>query len=517
MKIQSISSLSCEQLCAHIQWSQGDEYSIVIEKFKINQISGDDFVKFEQADYEALKLPWKLQRKLKEIQKSGNVPNSSPTPGVSNTPITTTRVPNSSPTPGVSNTPITTTRETPETRRDINQLKNQINDLAGSIALLRVQINNKNPINNFSSLPPSSREKITNPSPQSRTIPIVDPTKRVDGTAVPRISNEIPSLINATSLQNLPRGRGRPVPLSSTCDGPNDNVVFSQVYDESKNSIAILPNIPHPYDTSSYGEYLVTIFDESGEREVVKSLVHVNPPESIVLPRKFVIKTPLGELIEGSFELFYHNKRVYQGPVTQGCADLPQNFLDGTYEIKIKPNLVSLSPLTFKMIVYNSERTASSDQYVNRNNKNPDEMDFVLVWGETPRDLDSHIWCIHPNGNIDHVYFLDKEIGDMSLDHDVIKGFGPETIRFKRLKGCKYVYAVHRYSFDGEIAQSDAKLTICNKGLTLFQRRIPNTKKIGATFWVVCIIDGTSGDITFKDDFEFHNNFKGNDIALKYR
>ncbi|KAN0031038.1 hypothetical protein ACTA71_004010 [Dictyostelium dimigraforme] len=377
------------------------------------------------------------------------------------------------------------------------------------------QFENKPHINNFSSLPPSICELIMNPSPLSKEIPIINGNNRVDSVSIPKITSEIPSLFNAASLQHLPKGRGKPVPLPSVYHGPSDGVVFSQVYDQSKNHIAIIPNIPDPYDTSNYGEYNLTIFDESGEKVILKSMVCVNPAEAIILPKKFDIKTPLGEPVYGSVELFnFNNEMVFQGTVRHGCANLPQNLLDGAYEIKIKPNLDSLLPLSFKMVVCNSERTDSSNLLINRMN-NPDEMDFILVWDKAPSDLDSHIWCIHPNGTIDHVYFGKKVVGNMSLQHDVMHGNGPETITFKRLNGCKYVYAVHKYSNEGELAQSKARIRINHEESTLFERSIPNTQQNGARFWIVCTMDGTSGDITFKDHFEFHNN--SNDIPLKYK
>ncbi|KAN0000193.1 hypothetical protein ACTFIZ_000644 [Dictyostelium cf. discoideum] len=400
-------------------------------------------------------------------------------------------------------------RESLETQRDIKQMDNKTDSPSNSLPFYKM----KAPTQNRSNLSPTTQQKILNPSPQSKRIPIIDPSC-VGASSIPKITSEVPSLYDATLLPNLPKGRGKPVPLPSACDGPSHDVVFSQVYDESKNSIAIIPNVPNPYDISSYGQYVVTIFDESRQREVLKSLVNVNPPETIVLPKKFIIKTPLGKSIDGTVELICGGRKVFTGSVTQGGADLPQDFLDGTYEVIIKPNESNLLPLKFKMIIHDSKRTNSSDQIVNRLN-NPDEMDFILVWNESPKDLDSHIYCIHPNGSIDHVYFGKKNTENMSLDHDVTQSYGPEAIRFKRLNGCKYVCAVHKYTEDGELAQSGAKVRINYRESTLFERCIPNTQQNGARFWIVCTIDGTSGDIVFKDDFEFHNT--RSDIPLKYK
>ncbi|KAM9955979.1 hypothetical protein ACTFIW_002191 [Dictyostelium discoideum] len=518
MRPGSIPSLSCEQLCKHLHSSLGDEYSNIINSFKINQVTGEDFVLFKQKDYETLSVPWKFQKKLKEIQgfsdreNRGSTPNPNPNPS-----------PNPSPNPVPGNTlnastttTTTTERELLETQRDIEQMNNKIDYLSNSLSQLveKMRVTNKKPpTNNFSNLSPTTQDKIMNPSPQSKIIQIIDPTC-VGADPIPKITDEVPSLYNATSLPNLPKGRGKPVSLPSACDGPSDDVVFSQVYDESKNCISIIPNVPNPYDISSYGEYAITIFDESGEREVLKSLVNVNPPESIILPKKFIIKTPLGETIDGTIELVFGGRKMFSGCFTQGAADLPQILLDGTYEVIIKPNKSNLLPLKFKMVIHDSERTTSSNQNVNRP-KNPGEMDFILVWGEKPMDLDSHMWCIHPNGTIDHVFFSEKKIDKISLDVDERNGFGPETISFKRISGCKYVYAVHNYLNDAEMAQSGAKLRITHETSTLFERCIPNTQQTGARFWVVCTIDGTSGDIDFKDHFEFHNNHT--DIPLKYK
>lgn len=449
-----------------------------------------------------------ISKKLKEIQGSGVVDNPGSTPNPN---------PNPSPNPvpgNTSNAPTSTGRESLETQRDIIQMKSKIDLLSNSLLQLVEQMKvTKPPTNNFSNLSPATQNKILNPSPQSKRIPIIDPTC-VGANSIPKLTGEVPSLYDATLLPNLPKGRGKPVSLPSSCDGPSDDVVFSQVYDESKNCIAIIPNVPNPYDISSYGEYVVTIFDESGQREVLKSFVNVNPPESIILPKKLMIKTPLGEPIDGTIELMYGGRNMFTGSVTQGDADLPLNLLDGTFEVIIKPNKSNLLPLKFKMIIHDSVRTTSSHQNVGRPKK-PKEMDFVLAWGESPLDLDSHMWCIHPNGSIDHVYFGGRSVNKMSLEANTQYGFGPETISIIRLDGCKYVYAVHNYSTEGEIAQSGAKLTIAHETSTLFERCIPNTRQTGARFWVVCTIDGTSGDIDFKDHFEFHNS--QTDIPLKYK
>ena len=59
------------------------------------------------------------------------------------------------------------------------------------------------------------------------------------------------------------------------------------------------------------------------------------------------------------------------------------------------------------------------------------QLRIVLTWGETPRDLDSHLDL--PSGC--HVYYGRKQCnGEASLDTDVTDSFGPETINIRKLK-----------------------------------------------------------------------------------
>ena len=63
---------------------------------------------------------------------------------------------------------------------------------------------------------------------------------------------------------------------------------------------------------------------------------------------------------------------------------------------------------------------------------------IVLTWGETPRDMDSHLDT--PSGC--HLYFGHKQCpnGEASLDTDVTDSYGPETINIRSLKPGVYRY-----------------------------------------------------------------------------
>ncbi|KAF2076591.1 hypothetical protein CYY_002077 [Polysphondylium violaceum] len=498
MTLQTISSMTNEQLCSYLTISLGEEYIKYIEKFKLNQIDGSDFIDLTHNDYEVLSIPWKYQKKFKQMQESGKIEALPPLPQ----PLT----PDQGPTPA-------------QYKSEIEKLNTQVSDLTDMVSDLSKQIEllalTKNPKTNLENIPQSLKDLLLNPSPDSKTIPIVLPSDD-NLTPIPTITNEIPSLIDATHLPNLPRASNAPVPLCSVAYGPSDNVSFCQFYDQSKNNIAILPNFPDPFDNTIYGDYLVTISDEAGIKEIVSTKINLRPQDSIVVPHQFSVRTPLGDKVNGSIEVYLHGVKVHTWSISDGIVNLPTNLQDGKYKIIIKSNSNLLLPLSLNMIIHGASRTSSSIQWLLRSNITTEEYEFVLSWNTSPRDLDSHMWCRHPNGVFEHVYYRNKAVGNMNLDCDVTSGIGPETVRFKPLPGCKYIFAVHKYSEDGELAQSGANVKIGHNRLTLSTKSIPNTQQNGARFWVVCSIDGTTGSITEINKFEFHNNFENNDVPTKY-
>lgn len=75
----------------------------------------------------------------------------------------------------------------------------------------------------------------------------------------------------------------------------------------------------------------------------------------------------------------------------------------------------------------------------------------VLTWGETPRDLDSHLTGPTSGSDRFHVYFGGRGTqGSHYLDVDDVSSFGPETITIvpAGVNGM-YRYSVHNYSVQG--------------------------------------------------------------------
>ncbi len=78
------------------------------------------------------------------------------------------------------------------------------------------------------------------------------------------------------------------------------------------------------------------------------------------------------------------------------------------------------------------------------------EYRVVLRWGETPRDLDSHLQGKNSRGTKYHVFFSNKSATGLGqeakLDVDDTSSYGPETVSFTVYDSAAYVYYVHDYT-----------------------------------------------------------------------
>lgn len=127
---------------------------------------------------------------------------------------------------------------------------------------------------------------------------------------------------------------------------------------------------------------------------------------------------------------------------------------------------------------------------------------FILTWGDTPRDLDSHLSGM-VNGNSYHVYYGNKSysydgITIASLDWDDTSSYGPETITLTWTENngnCSYyVYDFTNRGNSNSIAlsYSSAKVVVYKGNTLLNTYNVP----IGfsGTTWNVFSIN--NGDLT---------------------
>lgn len=120
---------------------------------------------------------------------------------------------------------------------------------------------------------------------------------------------------------------------------------------------------------------------------------------------------------------------------------------------------------------------------------------IVLTWGETPRDLDSHLTGPTKDGSQFHVYFGNREYTEngevvAALDHDDVSSWGPETVTILTPKsGETYSYYVHNFSGETSITESGARVVVYRGSQQIADYHVP-----------------VSGDGRFWNVFEIRND-----------
>ncbi|WP_062108829.1 carboxypeptidase regulatory-like domain-containing protein [Bacillus niameyensis] len=130
-----------------------------------------------------------------------------------------------------------------------------------------------------------------------------------------------------------------------------------------------------------------------------------------------------------------------------------------------------------------------------------DNLRIVLTWGESPRDLDSHLTGPKADGGRFHIWYADKkyqdEANDVNLDRDDVTSYGPETVTvINRLQMGTYTYAIHNYTGryldeenQSDLANSSARVQIY-RGNTLLETYNVPVNQAGNSWRVFEIRDG---------------------------
>lgn len=123
------------------------------------------------------------------------------------------------------------------------------------------------------------------------------------------------------------------------------------------------------------------------------------------------------------------------------------------------------------------------------------ELRIVLMWGEHPRDLDSHLWL--PSAQPYHIYYVNKggldNFPSAHLDIDDTESHGPETITVKLASGL-YTYAVLHYAGEHSIPTSGAYVRVYGS-TGLIGEYTPPPQGDGI-WWHVFNFDGATGQTT---------------------
>jgi hypothetical protein len=124
------------------------------------------------------------------------------------------------------------------------------------------------------------------------------------------------------------------------------------------------------------------------------------------------------------------------------------------------------------------------------------ELRLVLTWGESPSDLDSHLWL--PTDRPFHIYYSRRgnllDCPFAGLDTDDTTSFGPETITISQRFPGTYTYAVHNFSGSPDITTSQAQVQVFDSSGLVATYTVP-TEGTGS-WWNVLSIDGETGGIT---------------------
>jgi hypothetical protein len=337
-------------------------------------------------------------------------------------------------------------------------------------------------------------------------------------SAIPAIDSVSPSVLplpmNSTTLSTT-------TPVSTSVDGPQGSfgVSFPAVIHPNIDGIAIKPVIEDVYNFQNYGKYAVTIYDQNADNVIVQTLVNVVPENEICMPKKFVLRDSVNNILVGTtIQIKLHDKIVFTGTTdSAGTLLMPTTLQKNCYDVEIYPRDSQHKPSVFRMIVFENRGSDVNTQFICRQ-LDSDQLEIVLKWGLVPRDLDSHLFV--SDGR--HVYYELKKERNISLDYDVTNGNGPETIKLTLEPNLKYLYVVHRYSRDGQLTKSGATVTFNNSSVTNASApyqivQIPVVNQPDANFWIVCEIDGTTKNIRMlENEFEIHNNYASDQIGKKY-
>ncbi|MDD3702246.1 MAG: PKD domain-containing protein [Bacteroidales bacterium] len=126
------------------------------------------------------------------------------------------------------------------------------------------------------------------------------------------------------------------------------------------------------------------------------------------------------------------------------------------------------------------------------------DLRFVINWGATPRDLDSHLKTPEIEGNSYHVYYSykgnDTAPPYAKLDHDITSGYGPETMTIYQLFPGTYHYYIYNYTGSPDITTSNAVVQVYSQTGLLYTLQVPTTGE--GRYWHVCDVNGNNGQIT---------------------
>ena len=162
----------------------------------------------------------------------------------------------------------------------------------------------------------------------------------------------------------------------------------------------------------------------------------------------------------------------------------------GNYRRIAKHNTYSISNITIAINISSDE-----DNGVNTVLLSPIIQGYriILTWTASPKDLDSRLRL--PDGS--EVFYNNRSILNGGISLDVIKrgGYGPETFTIiNSVKSGIFKYYVKRYSNDGQLINSRAKVAVYHGDQQIKEFNIP-TNQEESNIWYVFNLNMETGNI----------------------
>ena len=151
---------------------------------------------------------------------------------------------------------------------------------------------------------------------------------------------------------------------------------------------------------------------------------------------------------------------IYSGDGSYAIPNVPA----GNYTLEASgPNFST----TYQTVISAGNNSSNQNLYVSPLLIN-DEVRVVLTWNRTPRDLDSHLEygdsaCVDGTKKCQVVWNDQIKLGGhLTLDVDVVNGFGPETVTLKNSVWSKprRGYSIYNWSNEVSIANSGATIKV---------------------------------------------------------
>ena len=179
---------------------------------------------------------------------------------------------------------------------------------------------------------------------------------------------------------------------------------------------------------------------------------------------------------------------------------------NGSVTMSLAPGMYTVEVVSagFENMYYNIQSNPKKTQNFYEFYATPDleegEIRIVLTWGQTPRDLDSHLFTITGN-TTDHIWYGDRyDINGSNLDVDDISSYGPETVTIPSFSNDNYYkYCVTDFTNcasgnynSKEMSYSDACVNVYGSSGLIATFHVPAARE--GVIWEVFEI--RKGDIT---------------------